>query len=328
MTTTSPRSTTLTGLLIALVAAFSFGMSGAFIKPLLEAGWSPAAAVTVRALVGGLILLPPAVVLLRGRWVSLWRARWRVLVMALIGVAGCQLAYFAAIERIPVSTAILLEYTAPVLLVGFFWVRTRRVPQAVILLGTVIAVAGLVLVVGPTAGGALDPLGLLFGVLAMLGCAVYYLIAAAPSDDLPPVALAAAGLVIGGVVLGLIGLTGLVPFTISTSPTALFGTVVPWWVPMLIVGVVATALAYTANITASEMLGSRLASFTGLIEVVAATLYAWLLLGEDLSVPQLVGGLLILGGIAFVRSARDSEGASVPAGAAVDPAPTAPLTRV
>jgi drug/metabolite transporter (DMT)-like permease len=328
MTTTSPRSTTSTGLLIALVAAFSFGMSGAFIKPLLEAGWSPAAAVTVRALVGGLILLAPAVVLLRGRWVSLWRARWRVLVMALIGVAGCQLAYFAAIDRIPVSTAILLEYMAPVLLVGFFWVRTRRVPQVVVVIGTVIAVAGLVLVVGPTAGFALDPLGLLFGVLAMLGCAVYYLIAAAPSDDLPPVALAASGLVIGGVVLGLIGLTGLVPFTISTAPTALFGTVVPWWVPMLIVGVVATALAYTTNITASEMLGSRLASFTGLIEVVAATLYAWLLLGEDLSVPQLVGGVLILGGIAFVRSARDSEGVSVPAGAAVDPAPTAPLTRV
>jgi drug/metabolite transporter (DMT)-like permease len=348
MTTTSPARSASTGLVIAVIAAFSFGMSGALIKPLLEAGWSPAAAVTVRALVGGIVLSPAAAILLRGRWISLWRARWRVLIMAIIGVAGCQLAYFAAIERIPVSTAILLEYMAPVLLVGFTWVVSRRIPQVVVLIGTVVAVAGLVLVVGPASGGGLDPLGLVFGVIAMIGCAVYYIVAAAPSEDLPPVALAAAGLVIGGIVLGVVGVVGLVPFTVTTAPVTLFGGSVAWWVPLLIVGVVATAVAYTANITASEMLGSRLASFTGLLEVVAATLYAWLLLGEDLSLVQLLGGALILAGIGFVRSAREvvrvaaGPGARAAAGpgtvtgpgagepgsrAADEPSPAAPLTH-
>jgi drug/metabolite transporter (DMT)-like permease len=306
MTSSSLRSGTSTGLVIAVVAAFSFGMSGPFIKPLLEAGWSPAAAVTVRALVGGVVLAPAAAILLRGRWRSLWRARWRVLLLALIGVAGTQLAYFAAIERIPVSTAILLEYMAPVLLVGVAWARSRRVPQAVVLVGTVVAVAGLVLVVGPSGGARLDPIGLLFGAIALVGCAAYYVIAAASSDDLPPVALAAAGLVLGGLALGAVGVAGLVPFTVSAAPVALFGGSVAWWVPTLIVGVVATAIAYTANITASELLGSRLASFLGLLEVVAATLYAWLLLGERLGLLQLLGGALILAGIAFVRSARES----------------------
>jgi len=328
MTTTSPRRGTSAGLFIAVVAAFSFGMSGAFIKPLLEAGWSPAAAVTVRSLVGGLILTPAAVILLRGRWVSLWRARWRVLIMALIGVSGCQLAYYAAIETIPVSTAVLFEYMAPVLLVVVTWVVTRKVPQVIVLIGTVVAVGGLLLAVGPATGGSLDPIGVLYGVLAMIGCAVYYVVAAASSDDLPPVALAASGLVIGGIVLGAVGVVGLVPFTLSTAPTVLFGGAVAWWVPMLIVGVVATALAYTANITASEMLGSRLASFTGLLEVVAATLYAWLLLGQSLTIPQLIGGALILGGIAFVRSAREPVGALHPAPPPLDPTPTGPLTRV
>ena len=54
------------------------------------------------------------------------------------------------------------------------------------------------------------------------------------------------------------------------------------------------------------MLGSRLASFAGLLEVVAAALYAWLLLGEALTPLQLVGGLLILAGIAFVRSDKSA----------------------
>ena len=52
------------------------------------------------------------------------------------------------------------------------------------------------------------------------------------------------------------------------------------------------------------MLGSRLASFVGLLEVVFATFYAWLLLGEKLTILQFLGGALILAGIAFVRSEK------------------------
>src|SRR6187399_1178488 len=107
------RSSTSLGLVIALVAAATFGLSGALAKPLLESGWSPAAAVTARVLIGGIVLAPVAVIALHGRWATLWRARWRVLAMAVIGVAATQLAYFGAIERIPVGTAVLIEYMAP-----------------------------------------------------------------------------------------------------------------------------------------------------------------------------------------------------------------------
>ena len=298
------RSSTTLGLIIAVIAALTFGMSGAFIKPVLEAGWSPAAAVTVRALIGGIVLLPVALVLIRGRWNALWRGRWRVLGMALIGVAATQLAYFVAVERIPVGTAILIEYMAPLLLVAVAWVMTRRIPKLVVLIGSVISLAGLVLVVAPGGGGSLDPIGLLFAAMSTVGCAVYYVIAARPSDGLPSVALATAGLVIGGLALGLVGLVGIVPFEAPLVEVEVLGTSAPWWVPLLIVGVVATGIAYAANITSAEMLGSRLASFAGLLEVVAAALYAWILLGENLTVPQLIGGVLILIGIAFVRSEK------------------------
>lgn len=298
------RSSTSVGLVIAVIAAASFGMSGAFIKPLLEAGWSPAAAVTVRALTGGIVLTPLAVVLLRGRWAALWRGRWRILGMAVIGVAGTQLLYFAAIQHIPVGTAILIEYIAPLLLVAVAWARSRHVPKAVVLVGSFVALAGLVLVVSPGGANSIDLLGLTFAVSAMVGCAIYYVVAARPSDGLPPVALAASGLLIGGVVLGLVGLVGIVPFTASLDSVHLFGSLVPWWMPLLVVGIVATAIAYATSITASEILGSRLASFLGLLEVIAATFYAWILLGEQLTIPQLIGGVLILVGIVFVRSEK------------------------
>lgn len=294
------------GLVIALAAALTFGTSGAFIKPLLESGWSPAAAVTVRVLTGGIVLTPLALVSLKGRWYSLWVGRWRILGMASVGVAGTQLAYFAAISRIPVGTGILIEYMAPLLLVCVAWIMTRRVPQVVVLVGSVVALIGLVLVVSPAPGATLDPVGLGFALLAMVGCAGYYLIAARPSRGLPSVALAASGLLAGGLMLLLAGLFGIVPLEAHLGTVNLFGTATAWWVPMLVVGVVGTAIAYATSIRAGEILGSRLASFVGLLEVVAATMYAWLLLGERLEVPQLIGGILILVGIAFVRSEKSA----------------------
>lgn len=305
------RASTTKGLVLAFVSAASFGSSGAVVKPLLEAGWSPAAAVTVRALVAGIILTPVALVAMRGRWDSLWRARWRVLLMALIGVAGTQLLYFAAIQRIPVSTAVLIEYMAPVLLVVVSWITSRRMPKWVVLVGSVVAMAGLALVVSPT-GGSLDPLGVVLALIAMVGVAVYYLVAARPSDGLPPVGLAASGLVIGGVVLGLISLTGVLPFTVTFGTVDLFGGV-PWWMPLLWVILISTALAYAASITSSEILGARLASFIGLLEVVAATLYAWVLLGEAPGWIKLIGGVLIVAGIAFVRSEKPDVDAPIEA---------------
>jgi drug/metabolite transporter (DMT)-like permease len=298
------RPSTSVGLLIALVAAASFGASGAFIKPLLDAGWSPAAAVTFRILIGALVLLPFTLVALRGRWSALWRARWRLLLMALVGVAATQLVYITAISLVPISTAILIEYMAPLLLVGFAWIRSRKLPKAVVLIGSAVALVGLVLVVGPNGHGGVNVVGLIFACLGAVGCAVYYVIAAKPSEDLPPVALAGSGLVLGGIALGAVGLTGLVPFAMNFGAVRLLGTSAPWWVPLLVVGIVATGIAYAASITASEVLGSRLASFMGLLEVIFAALYAWLLLGQDLTIPQLIGGVLILGGIALVRAEK------------------------
>lgn len=316
------RSSTSLGLLVGLFAALAFGMSGAFIKPLLEAGWSPAAAVTVRALLGGLVLTPVALVVLRGRWNAVWRGRGRIAAMGFIGVAATQLVYFASLQRIPVSTAILVEYMAPILLVGFVWATSRRIPKWVVLIGSVVSIAGLVLVVSPGVDGALDLLGLIFAALAAIGCAIYYVVAARPSDGLPPVALAASGLLLGGLSLGLVGLTGLVPFTMTFGTVTMMGAQVAWWIPLLIVAVIATGFSYAASITAAELLGSRLASFVGLLEVVAAALYAWILLNEALTWLQILGGVLILVGIGFVRSEKTVD-AAVPLDA-----PSAPAREV
>ena len=274
------------GILLGLASGLAFGAGGAVVKPLLEGGWSPGAAVFLRVSVAALLLIIPGLIALRFDLRPLWRAKWTVLVYSVIAVAGVQLAFYASIARIPVSTALLIEYLAPVALVAFAWVRTRRAPQWVVLAGSVVAIAGLVLVIGP-AGGAIDPIGIALAGIAMLGVAVYYVLGARDDLGVPPIALAASGVFIGAIVLGLAGLTGLVPFEF-----------------VLTVGAVSTAFAYVAGIQAIRMLGTRLASFLGLSEVVFAGVVAWVLLGEAIGPVQLLGGVLILGGIMLVRLER------------------------
>ena len=295
------------GILLGLAAGLAFGAGGAIVKPLFEAGWSPGAAVFFRILVAAALLAVPALVALRFDLRPLWRAKWTVLVYAVVAVAGVQLAFYTAIARIPVSTALLIEYLAPVALVAFAWLRTRHLPQMVVLAGSVVAIAGLVLVIGP-AGGALDPIGVVIAGVAMLGVAVYYVLGERSDLGVPPVALAAAGCLIGCLVLGVAGLTGLVPFEIALTDVAFFGGSAPWWVPVLVVGAFSTAFAYVAGIQAIRLLGTRLASFLGLSEVVFAAVVAWALLGEAIGPLQLVGGMLILGGIVLVRLERAASG--------------------
>lgn len=297
---------TTRGLVVGALASLAFGISGAFIKPLLEAGWSPAAAVTVRTGVAGLVLLPFALVALRGKWAAVARAKWRIIGIVTIGVAATQLLYYTAVQRVPVSTALLIEYLAPLLLVGFVWAKTRRMPRPAVMIGSVVAIGGLLLVIGPGSIVATDGLGMFFAALAAVGCATYYVIAARPSDGLPPVAFASLGLIGGSALLGLAGVTGVVRFTANFGVIPFLGSPQPWWLPLGVVALVGTAFAYVASIAASELLGSRLMSFVGLLEVVFASLFAWIAIDEALTPVQLVGGVLILAGIAFVRSERDA----------------------
>ncbi|WP_433795803.1 EamA family transporter [Actinoplanes sp. CA-252034] len=319
------KSPQLVGLAAAVTSAATFATSGAFIKPLLETGWSPAAAVTARAIVAGLLLLPLVLFSLRGRWDALWRGRRRILGMGVIAVAFTQLTYFAAIRLIPVSTALLVEYLAPLLLVIWVAVTTRRVPRPMVLVGSVLAIGGLVLVIGPGALGAVDPVGVALAFAAAVGCAVYFMVAARPADGLPPVALAGTGLLLGGLTLGVAGLVGIVPMEMRFGEVPLLGAVVPWWVPLMVVAFFGTAVAYATGIFGSGRLGSRLASFVGLLEVVFASILAWIVVGERLTPLQMAGGVLILAGIAAIPAepAAPSEVSAEPAapsGVSAEPA--------
>lgn len=296
------------GWVAALSSAAFFGTSGSFAAPLLAAGWTPAAAVAARLGGAALILAVPAWWALRGQWHHL-RASWRsILLYGLFAGAMVQVAYFYALQYITVGLALLIEYLGVVWVVFWVWLRRRHPPSRLAAAGMVVALAGLVVILNPGDVGTIDLRGVAWALLASIGMAVYF-ITSAETPDIPPVAFVSSGLGVGAVALTLVGVAGLVPFAAATQPVELLGRTWAWWVPVIELIVVAAALAYLTGFVAARRLGATIASFVGLTEVVFAVVWAWLILGQVPGSWQLVGGAVLLAGVAAVqRGSADTLG--------------------
>lgn len=290
------------GLAFAVLAAASFGLSGGLAAGLLDAGWSPAALVLCRLAVGALALLVPALLALRGRWYLLRANAGFLLAFGLVACAGVQFAYFNAIDRLPVAIAILIEYVAPVAVVGWLWARHRQTPSRLTVTGAAVAIAGLLLVLDVFSVGSVDGLGVLWALGGMVGCAFFFVVSSSEDNGLPPIVLATGGLVVGSIALGLAGLVGLVDLSAGTADATYNDVAVPWWLPVLALGVVTAGVAYVSGILATRALGARLASFVALLEVLFSVVFAWLLLGQLPNEVQLLGGVLLLAGVIVVRA--------------------------
>lgn len=289
------------GLPLAIGAAFAFGMSGGWARGLIDAGWTPGAAVTARIWVAALVLLIPTILSLRGRWGLLRRNAGMIAAYGLLAVTATQLFYFQAVAVMDVGIALLIEYTAPVAVILWLWIRRGEKPSRRSILGAIIAFVGLVLMLDVVTGAAVNVPGVLWALGAMVGAATYFVLSAKADTGLPPLALAGSGLLLGALGLTIAGVIGVIPLAWTTDDIAYrFGSV-PWFVPVLAMGVLATGLAYVLGIASTRMLGSRLASFVALAEVVAALLFGWLLLGQLPDLLQALGGALVLAGVIVVK---------------------------
>ena len=304
---------TRAGFVLALFSAATFGTSGTFARSLIDSGWSPAAAVAIRISIAAVLLAIPAVVTLRGRWNVLWRNIRMVTIYGLVAIAGCQVFFFNAVQHLSVGVALLLEYMGIILIVGWLWIRHGERPRRLTIAGSVAAVLGLILVLNLVGDTHIDLVGVLWGLAAAVGLAVFFVLSAKSDPELPPLAMASGGMTIGAVTLLILGVLGALPMQANTGDVDFAGHQVSWLVPVVGLSLVAAAIAYVAGIAATRILGSKLASFVGLTEVLFAVLFAWLLLGEVPTAMQLLGGVLILAGVALVRIDEFRSGAADPA---------------
>lgn len=291
-----------TGLLLVLLSAATFATSGPFADSLLVTGWTPGAAVTTRICTAAVVLTAPALLAARGKWPSIRKEGTLLVVYGLLAVAGCQLLFFYAVQHLSVGVALLLEYSGSVLVVLWLWLHDKQRPGRRTAVGATLCLAGLVLVLDVLHGAHVDVAGVLFGLGAAVGLATFYVLSSRAETDVPPLVNAWIGMLVGGVTLGLAGAAQLIPMHASTRDVRLADTTMSWVVPVLGISLVAAVIAYTAGISGARRVGSRVAAFVGLSEVLFAILFAYLLVDQTVSWTQALGGAVVVGGIALVRA--------------------------
>jgi len=288
------------------MSATSFGLSGSLARSLLDLGWSPAAVVATR--VGGafLVLLIPCLFLLRRIGLPTGRQGARILAYGAVAIALAQLCYFSAVQYLSVGVALLLEYLAPVMLIGWHWARSHRRPAVPVLAGAGLSIVGLAFVLDLRGGLTLNPIGVAWGLGAALCLCAYFLLSEDNEADAPvnPLLLTTAGTGVGAALLLMAGAAGILPLTVHAGVTILADQAVGWWLPVALLILMSAVLAYPTGIVAVRRLGSSLASFVSLTEVIFAVAFAFVLLGQQPGPMQLVGGALILAGIALVKRPR------------------------
>ena len=312
MRTSAPASRRTVGLLLILLSACAFGGSGTAAKPLMDAGLTPLDVVWLRAAGATLVLLP---VLVRHR--DLPRRRPGLLLgFGLFAVAGCQGLSFASLALIPVGVSLLIEYLGPALLLGYVrFVQRRRVSRQAVA-GAVLALAGLGCVVQVWDGlGGLNPWGVLLALGAAFCQVAYFVLAEDIGGDprpggkprqepVEPIALTAYGLLVGTLVFTLVAQPWAMRWSVFGHDAAMGGRQVP---ALLLLGwlvLIATVLAYVSGTAAVSRLSAPVAGVIASLEAVVGTALAWVLLGQHLALPQVLGGLLVLTGACVAQTSR------------------------
>lgn len=289
------------GLIFALLSAATFGVSGPFAKSLIESGWSPGGAVFARVAGGALVMM---VIAVATQWPRLRQVSTHTRTLLLYGVfaiSGVQLCFFNAVQHLSVGVALLLEYLAPIIVIGWVWITKGARPSVQTLLGAAVALIGAAVVIDVFGSAEISAVGVAWGLAAAACLAVYFVISERADGDLHPVVLAASGLTVSAVVIGALGLVGVLPLQFSASNAVVADHSVNVWLPVVVLVLVSTVIAYLTGIAAITLLGPTIGSLVALTEVLCAVVAAWILVGESVTALQAVGGAAIIAGLVLER---------------------------
>jgi inner membrane transporter RhtA len=258
--------------LLVLLAVASVQFGAAFAKSLFdEVG--PGGAVFLRVLFAAVVLA------------LIWRPRlsgqtrrdiWLAVLFGLV-LAGMNLAFYSALDRIPLGIATTLEFVGPL---GVAVFGSRR-PLDLVWVG--LAAAGIVLLSG-FGGESLDGLGVALALLAGALWAAYILVSARVGQAFP-----------GGAGLALAMVVATVPLAPVGIAAAGDDLLVPWILAAgAAVGILSSAIPYGLELEALRRLPVGVFGVLMSLEPGVAALAGFVVLGERLAAREVVAILLVV----------------------------------
>ena len=288
--------------------AIAFAFNGVISKLVLTGGLSAWRLTQVRC-TGAFLILLLYVIARKRRSLRTTRDElpW-LAAYGIIGFAAVQVGYFIAIARMPISIALIIEFTAPIWIVIYIrFIRKKHVPS-MMWLSLGLGFVGLLLVGQVWRGLTLNGIGLIAAFVDAFALAAYFLLGekliAQRSTDT---------LTLWG--LGFASLVWAITTPLWHFPTHIFAQQInlqgifknyslPGWVLILWIILMGTILPYVLVLSGLKHLSASTSSVIGMLEPVVAGVFAWWWLSEILTAIQLIGGVVVIVGIILADRVR------------------------
>lgn len=303
-------SNTTIGYIASTVGALLFGLNGVVIKIMMDGTGLTGFQVTQFRVAGAAVLMGVTMLVIDRSSLRLRRRQIVPIVSMGVAVASLQATYAIAVHILPVGIALLLEYTATlaVALIAFFVFKEHVKARIWVAIGLVLA--GLV-VVAEIWNTTLDPIGVLWALLASASLTAYFILGERQTDAMHPMAVGFWTMTVATIFWAFLSgwwtidpMMFLDNIPLTVDPTGIQG---PAWMLMAINIVVGTYASFALSLFAISRLKATRAGIVATSEILFAFLFAFVLLGETLNIGQIVGAIVVLSGIVVAQTAREGH---------------------
>lgn len=298
----------LFGHVALIISILLFASNGSVSKSLLVSGIDATRLSQIRVTGAFLVLLVFALFLVRDQLKVKRPELLPIISYGIIGVALVQFLYFVAIERMPIGVALVIEYTAPVLVA--LWARfgEKEPVKKRVWLALALTLFGLSLVTNIWNGFTLDSIGFIAAALAAVSLAIYFITGeklVQKRSALAIVTLAfGASTIFWAIILPWWNFdtdifSGQVSFPENSANMVSISLMMLW---MIVMGTIAP---FFLSFVALSHLKARTVAIVGTLEPVFASAVAFFVLNESLLAIQLLGGAVVIVGVVLAESAKE-----------------------
>ncbi len=286
--------------LFIVLAAIFWGIIGIFVKGLTKAGFTAMEIVTIRVVISCVLLMILGAIKYKSQLKISYKDAHLFIGTGILSIVFFNWCYFSSINRLSISTAVILLYTAPVfvMVLSALFLGEKFTFKKFILLALTVVGCGLVAGVSVEGIRSGDLLGYLIGLGAGLGYALYSIFGKLALRKYQSFTITLYTFIVASVFL--------LPITGIWNKTDQFlnGNVI---VLILGLGTVSTVLAYLLYTSGLKTMESSKASILTTVEPVAAMLVGFIVFNESIQSLQLAGATLILGALIFYNLPERSK---------------------
>jgi drug/metabolite transporter (DMT)-like permease len=295
------------GVIFALASVVLFGLNASTSKVTMAAGISPEELVIFRSLATALGA-GIALALTRPKAFRVQPKEWKNLVLFVVfGVALMQWAYSNAVANLPVGIALLIEYTAIVIvpLVSLWLFKEKVLPR---LWFAIAMVLGGLVVVSRIWDGGLNPIGVMFAVAASLFLSFYFLMGEHTLKNRDTLSTLFYSMTISALFWLIVTPWWNFDTSLFSKTVSLTGNLaqyeLPIWALLVWIGIFGSFLPMLFSFLALAHLRATSVGVLSTAETVMAFVFGWAWLNERLDGLQALGGLLVIAGIVLAQTSR------------------------